>query len=58
MALNESVFAISFRRSPKEMASLSNTKDTSVLVRKKGLALTFTGSNEPQFTVGLEVTDM
>ena len=32
------------------MASMSNTKYMSVLVRKKGLALTFTGSTEAQFT--------
>ena len=48
MSLNESVLAIYFRRSPKQMASKSNTKDMSVSVRKKGLALTFTGSNEAQ----------
>ena len=34
------------------MASMSNTKDISVLVRKMSLALTFTGSNEAQFSVG------
>ena len=46
MGLTESILAISIRRSPMEMASMSNTKDMSVLVRKKGFALTFTGSNE------------
>ena len=49
MGLNESVLAISFRRSPKKITSMSNTKDLSVSVRKEGLALTFTGSNEAQF---------
>ena len=48
MGLNESVLAISFRRSPKKMASMSNSKDMSVSVRKKGLALTFTGLNKAQ----------
>ena len=48
MGPNESVLAISFRRSLKKMASMSNTKNIRVLVRKKGLALTFTGSNEAQ----------
>ena len=31
------------------MASMLNTKDMSVLVRKKGLAITFSGSNEAQY---------
>ena len=31
------------------MASMINTKDMSILVRKKGLALTVTGSNEAQY---------
>ena len=34
----------------KKMASMSNTKDISVLLRKKGLAPTYTGSNEAQYT--------
>ena len=48
MGLNESVLAMNFRRSPKKIASMSNTKDMSVSVRKKGLSLTFTGSKEAQ----------
>ena len=33
------------------MASMSNMKDMTILVRKKGLALTFTGSNEAQYSI-------
>ena len=40
MVLNESVLAISFGRSPKNMARMSNIKDMSVSVRKKGMTLT------------------
>ena len=32
------------------MASMSNTKDTSIFLKKKGLALTFTRSNEAQYS--------
>ena len=48
MVLNDNVLAISFRRNPKT-ASMSNTKEMNVLVRKKGLANAFTGSNEAQY---------
>ena len=49
MGLNESVVAISFRQSSKKDIRISNTNDLSNSVRKKGLALTFTGSNEAQY---------
>ena len=55
MGLNESVLAISFRKSPKKMASTSHKTDMSVLVRKKGLALNFTVSSEAQYTAVLTV---
>ena len=50
MGLNESVLAKSFRRSPKKLLACQIQKNMSVLVRKKGLALTFTGFNEDQFS--------
>ena len=47
--LNESVFAIYFRKILQNTASMSNSKDMSVLVRKKAMALTFSWSNEAQY---------
>ena len=43
MCINESLLNVHFR-----VAIMSNTTYMSVFVRKKGLALTFTGSNEAQ----------
>ena len=43
---NERVLAISFRKSFKILASMSNTKCVRIFVRKKGFALAFTQLNE------------
>ena len=46
MGLSDSVFLNSFRKSCPKLSKKSNTKTTSVLVRKKGVGQTFTWSTE------------
>ena len=50
MGPTDSLLAISFREIPKQMTSMSNTKDMSEKkIEKKVFAITFTGSNEAQY---------